>query len=91
MVDKDTCKYMCSRMNWTPNDWEVWFQHNKIPSNIIVEDVPNLSERLDKLTPLSKKVHIMLNTSNEEYTNTISLVSDLSITVNKTVKQVKIL
>ena len=87
----DTCKYMRSKHNWTPNDYELWFQHNNIPSNIIVEDVPNLSARLDKLTPLSKKVHIMLNTPNEEYNNTVNIVSDLSLTIDKTVKRVKIL
>ena len=87
----DNCKYMRSKKNWTPNDYELWFQHNNIPSNINVEEVPNLSSRLDKLTPLSKKVHIMLNTSDEEYNNTINLVSDLTLTVDKTVKRVKII
>lgn len=91
MVNQDTCKYMRSKMNWTPNDYELWFEHNKISSNIIVEDVPNLSARLDQLTPLSKKVHVMLNTSNEEYNNTIGIVSDLTLTIGKTVKRVDII
>ena len=64
---------------------------NKISSNIIVEDVPNLSARLDQLTPLSKKVHVMLNTSNEEYNNTVEIVSELTLTIGKTVKRVDII
>lgn len=87
----DKCKYMRSKMNWTPNDYELWFQHNKIPSNIIIEDVPNLSARLDQLTPLSKKVHLMLNTKDEEYDNTIDVVSELTITIGKTVKRIDII
>ena len=91
MVNQDTCKYMRSKMNCTPNDYELWFEHNKISSNIIVEDVPNLSARLDQLTPLSKKVHVMLNTSNEEYNNTVEIVSELTLTIGKTVKRVDII
>ena len=87
----DTCKIMRSKKNWTPNDYELWFQYDDIPSNIIVEDVPNLSTRLDRLTPLSKKVHIMLNTPSEDYNNTVNLVTELTLTAGNTTKRVDII
>ena len=89
-IGDDTCKYMRAKHNWTPNDYDLWFQYNHIPANVIVEDVPNLSARLDKLTPLSKKVHIVLNTPDEEYNNTVNVSTDLTLTVDTTVKRVKI-
>ena len=82
---------MRSEHNWTPNDYELWFDTENIPNNINIEDVPNLSARLDKLTPLSKKVHIALKTDDKEHNNTISIVTDLTVTVNKTAKRVKII
>ena len=89
--NNSNCKYMRSKQNWTPNDYELWFQHEEIPVNIPIEDVPNLSARIDQLTPLSKKVHIVLDTSGKEYSNTINIVSDLRITNSKGTKRVEIL
>ena len=91
MVEKSNCKYMRSKHNWTPNDYELWFQHTNIPSNIRTENVPNLSARLNRLTPLSKKVHIVLNTPEKEYRNTISIVSDLTVTIGENIKRVEII
>ena len=85
------CKYMRSKFNWTPNDYDLSFKHDEIPSNIPIEDVPNLSDRIQKLTPLSKTVHLNLDTGEKELNNTLDIVSELSLTINNSVKRVDII
>lgn len=85
------CKYMRTKNNWTPNDYDLEINHNHIPSNIDLEDVPNLSNRLQKLMPLSKTIHLKLDDGKEEYNSTINIVSELSLTVNNTTKRVDII
>jgi len=85
------CKYMRTKYNWTPNDYDLEINHNQIPSNISLEDVPNLSNRLQKLMPLSKTIHLKLDDGKEEYNSTVNVVSELSLTVNNTTKRVDII
>ena len=85
------CKYMRTKDNWTPNDYDLEFDHKQIPSNIRLENVPNLSSRLQKLTPLSKTIHLQLDEGKEEYNNTVGIVSELSLTIGNTVKRVDII
>ncbi|MBR0272357.1 MAG: hypothetical protein IJQ68_10300 [Methanobrevibacter sp.] len=85
------CKYMRTKYNWTPNDYDLEINHNQIPSNIILEDVPNLSNRLQKLMPLSKAIHLKLDEGKQELNSTIDIVSELSLTVNNHVKRVDII
>ena len=95
MVDEynKDCKYMRSKYNWTPNDYDLTFPYWNIPPNIIMENVPNLSARLKNVTPLAKTIHLKLGTDDKEYTNIASVVSDLTITNNSTgkIKKVKII
>jgi len=85
------CKYMRSKFNWTPNDYDLSFKHNEIPSNIPIEDATNLSDRLKKVTPLSKTIHLDLDKGEKELDDTVSIVSELSLTINNTVKRVDII
>lgn len=82
-MSKEKCKYMRTKRNWTPNDYELSFPHNSIPVNIPLENVPNLSDRINKVMPLSKHVHLVLNEGNKEFNSAISIVSELQLKINK--------
>lgn len=59
-----TCKYARSKYNYTPNDFDLTFNYMDIPVNIKIENASNLSKRLQSVMPLTKVVHLNLNTNN---------------------------
>ena len=92
MVDEynKDCKYMRSKFNWTPNDYDLSFPYWNIPPNIIMENVPNLSARLKNVTPLAKTIHLNLNNGDREFKNITSIVSDVDLKINSTGKIIKV-
>ena len=88
---KNNCKYMRTKYNWTPNDYDMEFPVEEIPSNIPTEDTTNLTLRLQKKFPLTKNIHLYLNEDNRTLKNTITAHTQLYITPNNTTKEVKIL
>lgn len=85
MVNKH-CKYFRHEPYMTPNNFDIYINFDEIPANIKRESVPNLIRRLQKLMPLSKKLHVNLNTDTEQISesNTIQITPTLKIN-NKTV------
>ena len=60
MVNKH-CKYFRHEPYMTPNNYDLFFNQDEIPTNIKRENAPNLINRLQKLMPLSKILHVNLN------------------------------
>lgn len=56
----DKCKIMRSKYNYTPNDYDITFDISKVPSNIKIENVVNLSQRLQNHMPVAKTIHLNL-------------------------------
>lgn len=71
------CKYIKQKYNYTPNDYELEFDFGMIPSNIRWEGPIDLQTSLNRLTPLSKKIHVMMNTSNKKIRNSICLTTKI--------------
>ena len=65
----------------TPNNYDIYFDPEQIPVNIPRENVPNLTNRLQKLIPLSKKIHVNLTTNPETITesNTFTISTKMKI------------
>lgn len=61
MAKKCNAKYMKTDYNWTPNDYDISFDVDMIPSNIDIDNVINLTNTLQRNMPLSKKIHLQLN------------------------------
>lgn len=76
------CKYMRTKYNWTPNDYDIRFPSDQIPSNIKVENTANLQKRLQKKMPLTKTIHLDLEEDNRTYANQIEAHTTLSLTIN---------
>ena len=84
MVQKK-CMYARSKYNYTPSDYDLIFDYTKIPSNIRMEDASNLSKRLQQYMPLSKVIHLNMNTDLKECSHTVQVYTILKlneITVN---------
>lgn len=56
MVD-DTCKKFRDNDEWNPNNWDIEINPNQIPVNIPLVNSSQLQYVLQRLMPLSKKVH----------------------------------
>lgn len=83
---------MRTKYNWTPNDYDISFEVDKIPSNIAIENVVNLSNMLQRLMPLSKKIHLNLKDYSPERNkkNRFGIHTGITIDVDGSVMEVKI-
>ena len=70
---------MRTKENWTPNDYEIAFDYNNIPSNIRMDNVVNLTRQLQSLTPLTKRLHLMMDVDNLNLYNDVKISTKLRI------------
>lgn len=73
------CKIIHHEPYYTPNNFDLSFDTNKIPSNIKMESAVNLQKRLQKLMPVSKIIHLDLKTDELNKTNHFCITSKLEI------------
>lgn len=85
MVDRDCenynneCKYFHHEPYYTPNNYDLFFDYNSIPVNIPVEKAHDLRNRLQKLMPLSKIIHLNMDNDTFEEDNNIHFHTKLRI------------
>jgi hypothetical protein len=79
MVDEN-CKQLYSEPYMTPNNYDLIFNDALIPSNIRKESVINLTNRLQKLMPPSKIIHLNMETTTVTKNDHISIIP--SVTIN---------
>ena len=83
------CKYARGKYNITPNDYDFSFDFTEIPANIELESADNLSVRLQDLMPLSKVLHLNLETRPDSYMEKIIIHTGCRITVNNKVTELE--
>ena len=88
--EKNNCKYMRTKHNWTPNDYDLQFPTDKIPSNINLQDTTDLTNHLQKKFPLTKTIHLNLDETNKDISNNITCHTNLFLTINDEIKEVKL-
>ena len=81
---------MRTKYNWTPNDFEVSFPTDQIPSNINPQDTTDLTTQLQKKFPLSKTIHLNLDETNKNIQNNVTTHTKLFLTINDQRTEVKI-
>ena len=84
------CKKMKTKYNYTPNDYELAFDHTLIPSNIDVHNVGELTVQLQSRSPLGKVIHVLLEEKNTDIANTIEIYNAVSITFNNKNKELRL-
>lgn len=78
-------KYARNEPYMNPNNFDISFNVNDVPSNVEMENGYNLEKRLQKVMPLTKKVHVNIGSSNLHQNNELNISSILRIN-NKKVK-----
>ena len=73
----NNCRNLHNDPFMTPNNYDLQFEIDKIPSNIQIENQNNLEKRLQKLMPLSKIIHVNLSLVSTPQNNALSLFSKL--------------
>ena len=81
---------MKTRWNWTPNDYDLQFPTDKIPSNINLQDTTDLTNHLQKKFPLTKTIHLNLDESNKGIQNNITGHTKLFLTIDNEIIGVKL-
>jgi hypothetical protein len=81
---------MKTKYNYTPNDYELSFDHTLIPSNIDVHNVGELTVQLQSRTPLGKVIHVILDEKNTDVANTLELYNEVSLSFDNKTKQLVI-
>ena len=76
MVD---CNYMRTKYNWTPSDYDVYFDITDIPKNINLNSSVALEDLLTAYTPLTRKLHLNLSTMEEDWENEYQITTTLEV------------
>lgn len=85
------CKYMRTKYNWTPNDYNLSFPVEEIPSNVDVQNVKELTLQLQNKTPLGKVIHIELEEKNRNIENVLDIYTTAIIGFDNKEKDVILL
>ena len=72
-------KYFQNEPYMTPNNYDIHFNKEEIPSNIPCENGYNLEKRLQKLIPLTKFIHLDFDSNSLESNNEVCVSSNLKI------------
>ena len=78
-MNNNVCKYMRTKFNYSPNDYELYFNKTDIPLNINYNGSIELSKIMRQYTPLSKKVHLNFNALDKKTTAHLSLSTRLRV------------
>ena len=81
LLDK-TCKYFYHDPYWTPNNYDLYFDYQNIPVNIITETPHSLHQRLQNCLPLTKILHLNLDVDDEYQSNSIHIHSNVNVNYN---------
>lgn len=76
------CKYFHHDPYMTPNNFDLYFDPNQIPTNIITEPPHELLLRLQKHLPLTKILHLNLDAEQNTYSNVLHLNTSVKLKFN---------
>ena len=74
-----SCKYFHHDPYMTPNNYDLYFNYAEIPVNIIKESPSDLQRRLQKTLPLTKILHLNLETENTPQSNNLNIHSHVKM------------
>ena len=70
---------------YTPNNFDIYFNPLEIPSNIPQESGYNLERRLQKLMPLTKIIHVNVDSATVPTDNHVRVFTEMSVNDKKVV------
>ena len=69
----------------TPNNFDIYFNPLEIPSNIPRESGYNLERRLQKLMPLTKIIHVNVDSTTVPADNHVGVFTEMTVNDKKVV------
>lgn len=78
-IYEGVCKHFHQEPYMTPNNYDLTFDHNNIPSNIQPETASSLQNRLQKLMPTSKIIHLKIGENQTNQTNFLRIHSRMKV------------
>ena len=84
------CKKMKTKYNYTPNDYELVFDHTLIPSNIDVHNVGELTVQLQSRSPLGKVIHVILDEKNTDIANSVEIYNEVILSFDNKNKELRL-
>ncbi|WP_296852467.1 hypothetical protein [uncultured Methanobrevibacter sp.] len=69
----------------TPNNYDIYFNPSEIPSNIPQESGYNLERRLQKLMPVTKIIHLNVDSATVPADNHVRVFTEMSVNNKKVV------
>ena len=85
------CKKMKTKYNYTPNDYELSFDHTLIPSNIDIHNVGELTVQLQSRSPLGKVIHVVLDEKNTDIANSVEIYNEVILSFDNKNKELRLL
>lgn len=82
---------MKTKYNYTPNDYELAFDHTLIPSNIDVHNVGELTVQLQSRSPLGKVIHVILDEKNTDIANSVEIYNEVILSFDNKNKELRLL
>lgn len=67
----------------TPNNYDVYFNPEEVPSNIRVENGRNLEKRLNKLISPTKFIHLNIDSATVPADNTVRIYGEMVVNGKK--------
>lgn len=93
ILTNKNCKYFHHEPYMTPNNYDIYFDDAKIPSNIKKESPSELLKRLQRTMPLTDIIHLNLHQENDSYKETIGIHTNLKLkykTINPNITESRI-
>ena len=79
ILTNKNCKYFYHEPYMTPNNYDIYFNQASIPANVIKESPQDLLKRLQRTMPLTKILHLNLETEQNPQFNQINLYTKTKI------------
>ena len=77
------CRWFCDKENMNPNNFDIYFDVNSIPANIKKDKISHLENRLQRLMPLSKKIHLNIENGVKSFNKSNGFIVYSKIKFNK--------
>ena len=77
-------KYICDKEDYNTNNYDCYIDVQKIPPNLLNKDIRNMQRLVNTHTPLTKRIHLINDTSVGEYTDDLCFRTGIKVTNSET-------
>ena len=75
----NNCKVFHNEPYMTPNNFDLYFDYNSVPANIVAESPYDLKKRLQGLMPLGKIIHLNMEVDSLNNKSNMKLSTNMNL------------